>query len=307
MVPTRRRLLAATAGLSVLAGCSSLSIQSDEQFEYALTVDRIERSLIENALYEPSDDPLFGTPAATALDEILPEGRYSTDGYKSVPTDAYVEHDGRYYQTGVIVTGRTKRDRRVVYAERVPEDDKPDDALVVDELDRVDARVVKIHKSASETGDDELLTDADGYVLRRPAEREGEFASGDLDGRVISMTEGGPWVYRFNVRTHPVLETVYTAYAVEVADSREAFREVVFGDRVDVELSLSGMPRERRDMFERAKGRSYRETTPLSKEFTRLLDQLELDDVGEPGADNGNLCWDGETLYRYGLYVNPAD
>ena len=81
-------------------------------------------------------------------------------------------------------------DRRTVSVETVPEEDVPADALLVDDLPRWDGRVVKIlHSHAvsdGRSGSVELLR-GDSYVLRRPVEREGRLASGDLDGRVVTM------------------------------------------------------------------------------------------------------------------------
>jgi hypothetical protein len=171
--------------------------RSEPQFEYTLHFVRIDQSLVEYALYEPRAGDEFDRAAREALEGILPDGRYTTYGYEPLGSDLYVEYEGRYFETEVTVTGRRERDRTVVYAEEVPEEETPSDALLVDDLDRADARVVRIHHPNVQTGGDgggaDLLTDDGGYVLRRPAELEGRFASGDLDGRVVSMTDGGPW------------------------------------------------------------------------------------------------------------------
>ena len=286
--------------------------RSEPQFEYTLHFVRIDQSLVEYALYEPRAGDEFDRAAREALEGILPDGRYTTYGYEPLGSDLYVEYEGRYFETEVTVTGRRERDRTVVYAEEVPEEETPSDALLVDDLDRADARVVRIHHPNVQTGGDgggaDLLTDDGGYVLRRPAELEGRFASGDLDGRVVSMTDGEPWNYRLIVKTETVLETAYTAYATGTADSREQFREIVLAGRVDVELSPADLPSDLRALFERVRAfDEFRETTPLSESYEALLERLERSDVGEPGADNDKLLWDGDTLYSYGLYVNPAD
>lgn len=319
MVPdsplSRRQFLAAGAGsLAVgLAGCAALDDlgRSGPEFEYTLHFIHIDESPVEYAVFRNGAADGLGETASEAADAIVPEGRYTTYGYEPLASDAYLEHEGRYYQTDVVVTGRERTERSVVYAEDVPEDEVPADALLVDELDRTDARVVKIHHSNVQTdgegGGADLLTDDGGYVLRRPAELEGRFASGDLDGRVVSMTEGGPWNYRLTVETETVPETAYTVYATEIADSREQFREIVMAARVDVELDPSSLDEDVHDLFRRARSGEYRETTPLSTGYAELLDELDLSDVEEPGVDNDNLLWDGETLYNYGLYVNKVD
>jgi hypothetical protein len=313
--PSRRQFLGAgAAGVAVgLAGCASLDDlgRSRPEFEYTLHFIHVDESPVEYVLFRDDErtHPL-GRTASEALDAILPDGRYTTYGYEPLASDHYVEHEGRYFQTDVLVTGRKRMERTVVYAEEVPEEERPGDALLVDGLDRVDARVVKIHHSDVQTdgrgGGSDLLTDDGGYVLRRPAELAGEFASGDLDGRVVSMTEDGPWNYRLTVETESLLETAYTAYATEVATSREAFHEIVLADRVDVEFSPDELSEPVGDLLARARTGEYRETTPLSAAYEELLDRLDLS-VEEPGVDNDNLLWDGETLYNYGLYVNKVD
>lgn len=313
--PSRRQFLGAgAAGLAVgIAGCASLDDlgRSGPQFEYTLHFIHIDQSPVEYALFRHGATDEGDGTTAEAIDAIVPDGRYTTYGYKALASDLYLEHEGRYFDTDVTVTGRREMERTVVYAEEVPEDEVPGDALLVDELDRLDARVVKIHHSnvqtSGEGGGSDLLTDDGGYVLRRPAELEGRFASGDLDGRVVSMTEGGPWNYRLTVETETVPETAYTVYATEIADSREQFREIVMAARVDVELDPSSLDEDVHDLFRRARSGEYRETTPLSTGYAELLDELDLSDVEEPGVDNDNLLWDGETLYNYGLYVNKVD
>jgi hypothetical protein len=39
----------------------------------------------------------------------------------------------------------------------------------------------------------------------------------------------------------PLVETVVTALAIEVADSRSQFREIVFGSRINTELTLTAI------------------------------------------------------------------
>ena len=309
MVLSRRRTLHAVAAgsLTALAGCSAIE-RLDEQEStrtYALAVDRLDTSPVAHALYEPSDSELFGPPARTAVDAILPDGRHTTDGYTPLPDDAYLEHDGRYYQTVQLVTGRERMARRLVSVDPVDEDAVPDDAVRVDALDRVDARVIKILLSDSQSdgrsGASDLLR-GDAYVLRRPAEREGRLATGDLDGRVVTMSDSGAWAYRVQVSRERIVETAYTTLAVEVATSRPAFREVVFGSRIDTDLGEETLTEDVRAVLDSAiDQRQYQESVPLSASFERLLDVLGL--AGIEQYVNGRLLWDGTDLYRYALYV----
>ena len=312
--PVDRRTFVRTAGLSIatttaLAGCSTALTGTDETTEYALTVHSVDAAPTEHALYEPDDGDLFGAPAWTALDAILPDGRHTTYGYEPLPTDAYVAHDGAYYQTKSVVTGRERVARSLVGVDRVPEGEVPDDAVLVDSLAQPSARVVKILHShtVSEGGSTSAdLLRGDSYVLRRPAERESRLATGDLDGRVVTMTPEGTWAYRVRVRSERVVEPAHTAFAVRVADSRAAFREVVFAARVDVELAPDDLPAAVRDRLERTIGRNETTaTTPLPESFVALLDALDL--RPDDATVNGRLLWYDGRLSRYGLYSDdPA-
>lgn len=305
----RRRALGAIGAttLAALAGCATGDLLASEESRrtYTLDVDSISASPVEHALYEPGDGALFGDPARAALADILPEGRHTTYGYEPLADGEYVEREGTYYRTESVVTGREEMERTLVRAESVPEADVPDDAVVVDSLDRPTARVVKILHSYAhtdgETSTAELL-DGDAYVLRRPAETESRLATGELDGRVVTMTESGNWAYRLDATRERVTETAYTALAVEVADSRERFREVVFGSRIAAELAPDDLAPEARDRLEEAVRREgYEETEPLSEAFETLLAALglETDEVV-----NGQLLWYDGGFYRYGLYVD---
>lgn len=312
MVPTRRRALqlVGSTTLATLAGCSAADPFGDDDAapEYTLSVDSVDASPVEHALYRPDDDALFGDPARAALDAIVPDGRYTTYGYEPLPGDAYVSHDGTYYRTAVVVTGREAMERPLVRLDPVPDDRLPEDAVLIDSLDRPSARTLKILHSYAQTGGEtstaELLR-GDAYVLRRPAEQESRLATGDLDGRVVTMTEGGAWAYRVRVARERVVETAHTALAIEVADSREQFREVVFGSRIDAELAPESLSAAVRDRLDRAiAGETYAETTPLSDPFDALLDRLGLGAVDT--ASTGNLLWYDGALYRYALYVSAS-
>lgn len=307
----RRRALGTVGAttLAALAGCTTGDLfgSGESRRSYTLDVERISVSPVEHALYEPDDGALFGDPARTALAEILPEGRHTTYGYEPLPDDAYVERGGTYYRTVNVVTGRERMERALVRAESVPEEEVPDDALLVDELDRPVARVVKILHSYAvtdgETSTAELLR-GDAYVLRRPAETESRLGTGELDGRVVTMTAGGSGAYRLSVTREPITETAHTALAVPVADSRERFREVVFGSRIDADLAPDDLAPDVRDLLETAVRReSYEATAPLPEAFETLLGALGLD---TDESVNGRLLWYDGGFYRYALYVGDA-
>jgi hypothetical protein len=310
MVPTRRHALslAGATTLTALAGCSSVGPLGDDDAdpEYSLSVDSVDASLVEHALYEPDDGALFGAPARTALDAILPDGRHTTYGYEPLPSDAYVTHDGAYYQLATVVTGRREMERSLVRLDPVPDERVPEDTVLIDSLNRPSARTLKILHSYTQTDGETSTADllrGDAYVLRRPAERESRLAAGDLDGRVVTMTESGAWAYRVRVATERIVETAYTAMAIEVADSREEFREVVFGSRIDAELAPGSLSADVRALLGRTVARgTYAETTPLSESFDALLERLHLGAVDT--AATGKLLWYDGRLYRYALYVS---
>mgnify|MGYP000187960563 CR=1 FL=1 len=312
MVPSRRQLLQVTGAVSLtaLAGCSATSVLDREESteEYTLHIDAINASPTEYALYEPDDDALFGTPARTALEAIVPEGRHTTYGYKPLPSDAYVEHDGSYFQTKHVVTGQERVERSLVQVTPISEENVPEDAILIDTLDRPAARVLKILHSYTQTGGRtstaELLR-GDQYVLRRPVEQESRLGTGELDGQVFTMTEDGTWAYRVHVTTEGIVETAYTALAVNVASSRQQFRDVVFGSRIDATLTADELSPDARDRLEQTINRgSSSETAPLPDSFVTLLKALHLGAVDT--AANGKLLWYDDALYRYGLYVNDA-
>jgi hypothetical protein len=310
MVPTRRHALslAGATTLTALAGCSSVGPLGDDDAdpEYSLSVDSVDASLVEHALYEPDDGALFGAPARTALDAILPDGRHTTYGYEPLPSDAYVTHDGAYYQLATVVTGRREMERSLVRLDPVPDERVPEDTVLIDSLNRPSARTLKILHSYTQTDGETSTADllrGDAYVLRRPAERESRLAAGDLDGRGVTMTESGAWAYRVRVATERIVETAYTAMAIEVADSREEFREVVFGSRIDAELAPGSLSADVRALLGRTVARgTYAETTPLSESFDALLERLHLGAVDT--AATGKLLWYDGRLYRYALYVS---
>ncbi|MBP2251006.1 hypothetical protein J2754_001327 [Halarchaeum solikamskense] len=298
-MPSRRRLLhaAGAATAAAFAGCASTPAERT----YALSIQRIDQSPVEHALYEPDADSLFGDPERTALADVLPDGRHTTYGYRPLPRDAYVERDGTYYQTKYVVTGRERVDRPLVRATPVPREDVPDDAVVVDALDRPSARVVKILHTHEQSGSTSDLLRGDAYVPRRPAELESRLVDGDLDGRVVTMTPDGSWAYRLDVTRTRILETRYTAFAVEVADSRASFRDVVFGARIDAELSPSDLSSDARQLLERTiRTETSDATEPLPDAFEALLTALGL----ERESENGRLLWYDGGLFRYGLYVD---
>lgn len=309
MVSRRQSLqLAGAAVATALAGCSGVLDDGSDRAEHELYVDRIATEPVQWALDEPDDDDeLFGGPARAALDEIIPDGRYTARGYVPIWEGEYVERDGRYYRTEQFVTGRATVERPVVRVESVDDDAVPDDAVLVDSLDRPSARVVKIlHSHAASggaAGSPELMR-GDAYVLARPAERDSPLAT-DLDGRVVTMTDTGGWPYRIQVSHERVSLTEHTVIAVELADSREAFREVVLGAEVDVDLSTVDLPSDAGDLLDDAIGREvYRETGEPSAAFETLLQWLEFE-VGE--SENGVILWYGESLFRAGYYAPQDD
>lgn len=297
---------AGTAGLASLAGCAGLF--SQDQYEYALTVDPVGESLVEHALYDPSDEPLFRTAASEALDAIVPDGRHVTYGFEPLPSDAYVTDGGRYYQTDAVVTGRERMERTVVRVDRLDLGSVSADAVPLDSLSEVSRRIVEIlhdyHGTGGSGGSVDLLWDG-AYVLRRPAELADSVAD-ELDGTAVTMGTDRNMAYRVSLETERLTESVVESFAVQVAQDRQAFRDVALATRVDAEIDGESLgPGVRQALDDVVETGETREMTPLPTPFERLLDRLGLGDVGV--SRNGQLLWYEEALYRYGLYVSPAN
>ena len=313
MSPTRRHLLgtAAPIALAGLAGCTSdIAPDSEASTEYTLSIDTVDASPVEHALYEPSDDALFGDPARAALADIVPDGTHTTYGYTPLPDDSYVDGENAYFQIDTAVTGRREMDRQLVRVEALDDDavDDDDNPVHVDTLDRPSARTTKILHSHSAAGGAGATTDLlrnDAYVLRRPAERDSELATGDLDGQIVSMTEDGGFPYRVSVTAESIRESEYTTRAMPVADDETAFREVVLTAEIDAEVDGASLSAAARDLLDQTLGGEHTESTPVSTAFEAVLAAL-----GVAGADeslNGKLLWYDDQLYRYGLYIDTLD
>lgn len=306
MVSRRQSLqLAGSAAVAALAGCSTDASGADAEPAHFLHVDRIATDPVWWALYDPPADDLFGGPARDALDAVLPTGRYTTAGYVALPEGKYVDHEGRYYRTEQFVSGRTDAERPVVRVER-DEDAVPEDALSIDALEQPSTRPLKIlHSHAvsdGESGASDLLR-GDGYVMTRPAELDSRLGAGDIDGRVVTMTDEGRLAYRIDVRRERVTLTEHTALAVEVAASEAAFREVVLASGVDVDLGVVDLSEAARGVLDDAVGRAaYRETGDPSAAFESLLDALGFE-VGE--SETGRIVWYGDSVFRASYYVDP--
>jgi len=311
MVLRRRTALhlAGTTVAAALAGCASLTpgSSSNPTQEYSLSLHRIDQPLVEYVLYQPGEG-VYDQPAHRALSAILPDGRHTTYGYKPLPEDAYVAHDERYYQTKLVVTGERRMERPFVRVTPIPEDQVPEDIPTVDSLAQPVGRIIKILHSYTRTngeaGSADLLRD-DAYVLRRPYELNSRL-TGDLDGQIISMDAEGHWAYRIDVTAEHLSEPAYTALAIEVAATTDAFRDIALAARVDTRLDPAELDTPVRQLLEQVIARdTYREMTPLSTEYTNLLDALDLERV--ESASNGHHLWYDDTLYRYGLYINDED
>lgn len=308
MVSRRQTLRVAGSAVTVgLAGCSRDAFGPEDATAYELHVDRIATEPVPWALYEPDDGDLFGEPARTALDTVVPEGQYTTHGFVPVPEGSYVEHEGRYFRMEQFVTGRSTLERPVVRVESVDEEAVPDDAVAVDSLDQPSARPLKIlHAHAVTDGASGAadLLQGDGYVMVRPAGRESRLATG-LDGRIVTMTEDGAFAYRVDVRRERLTLTDHTVAAVVVAESRDMFREVVLGSQVDVDVETVDLPADARDLLDGAIARGrYTETGDPSAAFETLLRRLGFE-VDE--AETGRILWDAGSLFRASLYVSEAD
>jgi hypothetical protein len=308
MVSRRQSLqFAGTAVLAALAGCSSSLVGTEASPEHELHVDRITQDPVTFTLYDPPDGDLFGEPARAALDAILPDGQYTTHGYEALQDGNYVEHDGRYYRTVTFVTGRAELSRPVVRVSEVDREGVPDDAVLIDSLDQPSARPLKILHSHAITGGDSAASDllrGDAYVMARPAERDSRLAT-ELDGEVVTMTDDGAFAQRVEVRREQLTLTEHTVQAVEVADSREVFRDVVLASVVDADLATVSLSTDARDLLDEAISRgTYTETGELSSAFEALLAGLGFD---PDESATGRIVWYGGSLFRASFYAPAAN
>lgn len=312
-MPSTRRdalRLGGLAAVAATAGCATLGdlTNGDAPVEWVLRAERIDASPVEDATYEPSEDRLFGEPARTALDAVIPDGTHQTDGFRPVSDDTYVARDGRYYRLSVFVTNRVRRERTLVRANPLGENtEPPDDALLVDDLPRPTARVVKIlHNDATTGGASELLRDG-AYVLRRPVELESRLASGAFDGRVVRLSPDGPWNYRLRTDRATITEPRYTIRADQLTDDRATFREIVFATRVDVELTPDELSNDARSRLESAiRGQQYTEQVPVSEPFETLTERLGVADTDVEEFSRIKLWYD-EEYYRCTFVVRRVD
>jgi len=199
-------------------------------------------------------------------------------------------------------------DRTVVRADRLDPGSVSAETVPVDSLSAVSGRIVEIlheyHATDGSGGSDDLLR-AGAYVLRRPAELA-DSVSEELDDAAVTMDPGGNWAYHVSLATERITERVVETFAVAVAGDQQTFRDVVLATRVDAEVDDAGLDHEvRRALEDVIEFGETSETTPLSPPFERLLERLGLGDVGV--GRNGQLLWYDERLYRYGLYVSPAN
>ncbi|MCU4800057.1 hypothetical protein OB920_06700 [Halobacteria archaeon HArc-gm2] len=294
-----------TAGLAALAGCPLLSTN---HYEYTLTVDSVDQSLADYALYDPDEESLFDTAARDALDAILPDGRHTTYGYEPLPTGAYVEDGGRYYQTAAVVTGRERMERTLVRADLLELDSVSAETVPLDSLSTVSRRIVEnLHEYHATDGaghSTDLLWDG-AYVLRRPAELDSAVTD-EIDDATVAVDPGENSAYRVSLATERITERVVESFAVAVAEDSQTFSDVVLATRIDAEVEGPDLdPGVREALDDVVETGETSETTPLTPSFEGLLERLGLGDVDV--GRNGQLLWYDERLYRYGLYVSPAN
>ena len=307
MVHSRRQLLQA-AGVSTLAGlagCTTIdSLVGDDGSEaYRLEITPFAESLSESTLYEPSSNEPFAEPAETALSAVLPDGEHTTYGFKSVPDDVYVEHDGRYFQLIYVVSGRREIERDTISLEPIEKAaELPAELPQPDEFSRTTERVLTVlHVSQAGGADSPLADELDngGYVLRRPAERESRLATGELDGTVFAMTDGTAFAYRIRRTTNTRSEPRYVLRAIEVADSEPVFTETLRATEIDVELNAETLSTAVTTVLAEAIGRPYTEPRPISDAFDATLKLLAVDTTELP-VFNATLWYD-EQAFRYSV------
>lgn len=307
MTQSRRRFCQAV-GVSTLAGfagCTTTEslLGDDDPETYQLELDPFGKPLVESTLYEPSSNEPFAEPAETALEAVLPDGEHTTYGFKPVPDEAYVEHDGQYFQLTYVISGRREIERDIISVEPIEaESELPDEPPQPDEFSQSTERVLTVlHVSQAGGADSPLADELDNgrYVLRRPAEREGQLATGELDETVFSMTDGTAFAYRIHRTTSTLREPRYVLRAIEVADSEIAFTETLRATEIDVELNPDTLTTEVNAVLAEATGQPYTEARPISDAFDATLKLLDVDTAELP-VFNATLWYD-EQAFRYSV------
>lgn len=190
--------------------------------------------------------------------------------------ERYVESDGRVYRLDVAEEGTASVERFVVSAESAPS--PAGDAVAIDEFPAGDRPFVRETVRAREASSRRDLTEDD---LTRVVTNVSPAGDGVLPGpgdetgllpkptRPFVRHDGD--VYRLSVRTRTVELPAYTYTASPVADDWDAF----VTDRSAPDVALGALPDAESDILERAVGDGfYRETRPLSDEYSSLLGRL---------------------------------
>ena len=182
-------------------------------------------------------------------------------------------------------------DRTLVRAESVSEAAVPDDAIVIDRLDRPSKRVCTILYIDAVQGEKALrseLLNGDAYVLRLPAEQQGQLGTGMLDGRVVTIGDADNQAYRIRTTREQIVEPAHTVVAIEVAADRKTFRDVVFATRIDVTLSPLTLSEAVRTRLERTIRRTP--TRRRNRFLTRLNSFSQyLSSRGPPMSGGGSF------------------
>ncbi|ACV46401.1 MULTISPECIES: hypothetical protein [Halomicrobium] len=319
---SRRSLLTAVglAGVGSLAGCGALESTADApQLSYTLSVDEIGETLLDRVGWSPGDgDAPWAAEQRRLYDAVVDGERYTTVGYDLVPDEqTYVEHEGTYYELHSTPTDLREVERSVLRLEWIGRRDELDDppaAIEREDLPAIDARAVfpaYVVARAREHGGGypHDIVEEGGYVYRFLDDSESELAP-DPDHRHVSVHDT---ILEVSVTRRRLEEPVYTAMAIEIADTEAAFERALDGALVDVRVDEQ-FPDEQRRLFQRASAGEYEETTPLSEEYRGLLRALERHDLLDadperqrPRFESGVYLKYDDRFYRFDVYVNPAD
>lgn len=87
-------------------------------------------------------------------------------------------------------------------------------------------------------------------MFPRPAELGSRLTTGDLDCRSVVTKADDQWNYRIETVSRSITEVEFSTLVMEVVSSHEAFRAVVFGSQIDVELAPAALADDVRSTFE---------------------------------------------------------
>jgi len=336
-MPSRRRLLATTAGLTVGATAGCLGAGGLEQ--YALIGDELDLSTVGRPYLQPDPTEVdattrvdFATETKRAyVTELFETGSVTVQqlplvgrdrwGTGTRPRPTFLQHEGAFYE--VSITEERSLDReRWQFAVQRHDEDPPDDATVATDpfdLSDQDRRVLEAALDAVYAGSDGFLGDPEFEELQTVEYHRGLDA--DASDLVPSPPfdfvryEDEPFRPTAEKRSVDVPEWTYTVE--EITDERPAFDEHARSKIVEHDLTGGALSESAREALDTAisedPGERYEEGAPPSETLSELLaslgiaDDLKSVDAYDDRVDFRNVVAEyRDSVYSLSLIVTPG-